>query len=324
MIPLRDNIPSKNFPIINSLLIGINVVMFGVQLMQGPEPGFYRFVYIYGLVPARYTLQSAAEGFSVFQQGMALLSFMFLHGGFWHLAFNMLSLYIFGDNVEDRLGPLRYTVFYLLCGLISGLTHVVLNPHSTVPTIGASGAVAGVMGAYFLLHPGARILTLIPIIIIPWITEIPAFFFIGIWFLIQVFNVFKGSAGASNIAWWAHIGGFVCGMIVLKLLTAVPATGITKPMRRATARKKSHHLQMARPTSAEPDRDMQATLVISAYEARMGTRKLVTVPYGLQRRMFRVTIPAGIETGKRLRLKGLGMPRPDGTRGDLILTVSIA
>ncbi len=324
MIPLRDNIPSKNFPIINTLLIGINVVIFGVQLMQGPDTGFHRFVYIYGLVPARYTLLSAAEGLTVFQQGMTLFSFMFLHGNFLHLSFNMLFLYIFGDNVEDRLGPLRYTVFYLLCGIISGLTHVVHNPYSTDPTIGASGAVAGAMGAYILLHPRARILTLIPIIIIPWIFEIPAFFFIGIWFLIQILNVFKSSAAASNIAWWAHIGGFVCGMIVLKLLIAVPATGITRPMRRATARKKSHRLQMTRPTSAGSDHDMQATLVISAYEARMGTRKLVTVPYGLQRRMFRVTIPAGVEAGKRLRLRSLGVPRSDGTRGDLILTIAIA
>ncbi len=323
MIPLRDTIPSRNFPVINTLMIAINVVMFGMQLMQGTDTGFHRFVYIYGLVPARYTLPGG-DGTTIVQQTIALFSFMFLHGGFFHLAGNMLSLYIFGDNVEDRLGPFRYTVFYLLCGLISGFTHLVFNAHSTDPTIGASGAVAGVMGAYFLLHPKARILTLIPIVIIPWFVEIPAFFFIGIWFLIQVLNVSSSSAASSNIAWWAHIGGFICGMILLKLLAAVPATGISSPMRRATTRKKSHRFQMARPTSAGPDRDLRATLIISPYEAQTGTRKLVTVPYGLQRRMFRVTVPPGMETGKRLRLKGQGMRRSDGTRGDLILKIVVA
>lgn len=323
MIPLRDTIPSKNFPVINTLLIGLNVVMFGVQLMQGSDVGFHRFVYLYGLVPARYTFSGGGDGIPLIHQGFSLLSFMFLHGGFLHLASNMLFLYIFGDNVEDHLGPLRYTAFYLFTGVISGLTHLALNPHSTVPTIGASGAVAGVMGAYFLLHPRAGILTLIPIIFIPWIVEIPAFFFIGIWFMIQIFNAPGSSAAASNIAWWAHIGGFVCGMILLKLLDAIPATGITSPIRKATARKKSHRFQMARPTSIESDRDMQATLIISGYEARTGTRKLVTVPYGMHRRMFRVNVPPGMETGKRLRLKGQGMPRSDGGRGDLILNVVV-
>ena len=323
MIPLRDNIPSKNLPVINNLLIGINVVMFGVQLLQGPETGFHRFVYIYGLVPARYTLPDAAAGVTLFQQGISLVTFMFLHGGFFHLLFNMWSLYIFGDNVEDRLGPLRYIIFYLTCGLISGLTHLVLNAHSTVPTIGASGAVAGVMGAYFLLHPRARILTLIPIIFIPWIVEIPAFFFLGIWFLLQILSASSTSGTASNIAWWAHIGGFVCGMVMLKLTIALPKTGFSAPLRRHTARKKSHRIQMARPTAPAPDRDLQATLAISAHEAIAGTRKLVSVPYGLQRRMFRVNVPPGMETGKRLRLKGQGFRRPDGSRGDLILTVMV-
>ncbi len=323
MIPLRTSIPSKNFPVINTALIAINVVMFGVELMHGTGAGFHRFIYVYGLVPARYTLQGGAAGITLFQQGLALLSFMFLHGGFLHLAFNMLFLYIFGDNVEDRLGPFRYTAFYLLCGLISGLSQLVFNPYSTGPTIGASGAVAGVMGAYILLHPRARILTLIPIVFIPWMVEIPAFFFIGFWFLIQILNASGGSAAASNIAWWAHIGGFICGMILLRLLAAIPAAGITAQVRKATTRKKSHRFQMARPATLETDRDIQATLTISAYEARAGTRKLISVPHGLQRRIYRVNVPSGMQTGKRLRLKGQGMPRSDGSRGDLILNVIV-
>lgn len=323
MIPIRDNIQSKNVPVINNLLIGINVVMFGVQMLQGSDMGFHRLVYIYGLVPARYTVQGWAEGVSLFQQGIAFITFMFLHGGIMHLLLNMWFLYIFGDNVEDRLGPLRYTIFYLMCGMLSGLTHLALNSHSTAPTIGASGAVAGVMGAYFLLHPKAKILTLIPIIIIPWFIEIPAYFFLGIWFLIQLFNVSQSLGAASGIAWWAHIGGFLCGMVLLKIFGALPSAGFTANLRKATARKKSYRFQVARPTKAKQDADVHATINISPYEALVGTRKLVTVPYGFQRRMFRVNVPPGIEAGKLLRLKGQGRALPDGKRGDLMLKVVI-
>jgi membrane associated rhomboid family serine protease len=323
MIPIRDNIPSKNVPIINNVIIGINVVIFVVQLMQGSEIGFQRFIYAYGLVPARYTLPGWSDGATSFQQATALFSFMFLHGGFLHLLGNMWSLYIFGDNVEDRLGPLRYTLFYILSGLISGFTHLALNTHSTAPTIGASGAVAGVMGAYFLLHPKSKILTLIPIIIIPWLVEIPAFFFLGFWFLIQLFNASNSFGGASGIAWWAHIGGFLCGMLLLKLFGALPSTGMSAGLRKTTARKKSYTFQMARPTAGGQDTDMHATITISPYEALVGTRKMVTVPYGLKRRMFRVNVPPGLEAGKLLRLKGQGGVMPDGARGDLILKVVI-
>jgi membrane associated rhomboid family serine protease len=323
MIPIRDTVRSQNVPIINNLLIGINVVMFVFQLMQGSDLGFQRLIYYYGLVPARYTMPQWVDGVSLFHKATALVSFMFLHGGFLHLLGNMWSLYIFGDNVEDRLGPLRYAIFYALCGLISGLTHVALNTQSTIPTIGASGAVAGVMGAYFLLHPNAKILTLIPIVIIPWFIEIPAFFFLGIWFLIQLVNVSGSSGAAGGIAWWAHIGGFVCGMILLKLFGALPSTGFTAGLRKTTARKKSYRFQVARPTTADRDMDMYATIVISEYEALVGTRKLVSVPYGLKRRVFRVNVPPGMEAGKRLRLKGQGAGKPDGTRGDLMLKVVV-
>jgi membrane associated rhomboid family serine protease len=255
--------------------------------------------------------------------GLALVTFMFLHGGFLHLLGNMWTLYIFGDNVEDRLGPLRYTVFYLLCGLISGLTHVALNAHSTAPTIGASGAVAGVMGAYFLLHPSSKILTLIPIIIIPWFVEIPAFFFLGIWFLIQLFNASRSFGAASGIAWWAHIGGFLCGMILLKLFGALPSAGFTNNLRKATARKKSHRFQVVRPDRSAEAADIYGSISISPYEALVGTRKLVNVPHGFQRRMLRVNVPPGMEAGKVLRLRGQGKVTSGGRRGDLLLKVMI-
>ena len=161
MIPLRDTVPAKTYPVVNNVIIGINVAIFLYQLTQGA--GLDRFIYIYGLVPARYSVPQIGDYFTVPQQLFSFLSFMFLHGGFWHLLGNMWSLYIFGDNVEDRLGHLHYLLFYIICGIASGLSHMLLNMNSNVPTIGASGAIAGVMGAYFILHPRARILTLIPI-----------------------------------------------------------------------------------------------------------------------------------------------------------------
>ena len=323
MIPIRDTVPSKNVPVINNLLIGINVVMFAVQLMQGPDIGFQRFIYYHGLVPARYTVPGWASDVTLLQMATALVSFMFLHGGFLHLLGNMWFLYIFGDNVEDHLGPLRYAAFYLLSGLISGLTHLALNAHSTAPTIGASGAVAGVMGAYFLLHPNAKILTLIPIIIIPWFVEIPAFFFLGLWFLFQLLNASGSYGAASGIAWWAHIGGFVCGMVLLKLFDALPSTGFTRSLRKSTARKKSHRFQVVRPTRQAQQIDEYGSIAISPYEALVGTRKMINVPHGFQRRMLRVNVPPGIQAGKILRLRGQGKVTPDGKRGDLLLKVLI-
>ena len=156
MIPIRDTIPSKNYPVVNNTIIGINIVVYLVQLAQGSN--IYNFTYLYGLVPARYSVPGIAYYFSRSEQIFAFISFMFIHGGLFHLLSNMWTLYIFGDNVEDRLGPLRYLLFYLICGLFSGLTHLFFNYYSNYPTIGASGAIAGVMGAYFILYPNAKIL----------------------------------------------------------------------------------------------------------------------------------------------------------------------
>jgi membrane associated rhomboid family serine protease len=323
ILPLRDNIPSKNVPVVNNLLIGINVLVFVFQMLQGSDFGFQRLVYEYGLIPARFTAPELAVRVGPGHGIFALVSFMFLHGGFLHLLGNMWFLYIFGDNVEDRLGPVRYTVFYLLCGLISGLTHIALNTHSLVPTIGASGAIAGVMGAYFLLHPSSKILTLILIIIIPWFVEIPSYFFLGLWFVIQLFNASAHSGVAGGIAWWAHVGGFVSGMLLVKLLGAVPATGLSANLRKATTRKTTHRLQMVRPAAADRDADIFATIAISPYEALVGTRKLVTVPHGFQRRVFRVNVPPGMEAGKVLRLRGQGRSIGPSQKGDLLLKVVI-
>jgi len=175
MIPIRDTARSGNFPVVNYSIIALNILLFFVQMSMGTEEN--RFIYTYGMVPARWSVPEIARHFSLNEQIFAMVSFMFLHGGIWHLIGNMWSLYIFGDNIEDCLGHFRYLVFYLLCGVMSGVSQLILNFYSNIPTIGASGAIAGVMGAYIILHPRAKILTFIPIIIIPWVVEIPAVFF---------------------------------------------------------------------------------------------------------------------------------------------------
>ncbi|HPA15848.1 MAG TPA: rhomboid family intramembrane serine protease [Desulfobacterales bacterium] len=321
MIPIRDTIPSKNYPVVNITLIGVNVVIFLLELAQGP--GLDRFIYIYGLVPARYTLPQISIHFSVSQQILSFLSFMFLHGGFWHLLSNMWSLYIFGDNVEDRLGPFRYLVFYLLCGLLSGLSHLFLNLYSNMPTIGASGAIAGVMGAYFILYPAARILTLIPIFIIPYFIEIPAFFFLGFWFLLQFLSAAGSRADISGIAWWAHIGGFIFGIIFLKLFLVFPGIGASEKIRRVTAKKKTDRFQVVHPIGPGEDLQLYGTLRITHYEAMEGTSKMVNIPWGFKKRLFRINIPPGVKDGNVLRLRGLGKEANDGRRGDLLLKMIV-
>ena len=321
MIPIRDTNASKSYPVVNTAIIGINVLVYLFQLSQGPE--INRFVYIYGLVPARYSIPHVASYFTFFQQAFALLSFMFLHGGFFHLLGNMWSLYIFGDNVEDRLGSLRYLLFYLLCGLASGLSHLFLNPSSNIPTIGASGAISGVMGAYLILYPTSKILTLIPIIIIPWFVEIPAFFFIGFWFVLQLINAAGSQGGAGGIAWWAHIGGFIFGILFLKLALKVPSTGLSKRLSSATAKKKTHRLQVIRPVGSGKDPDLYGSIDLTPFEAYIGSRKMVNVPWGFSKRLIRVSVPPGVKEGKMLKLKGLGRTLPNGSRGDLYLKIRV-
>ena len=254
MFPIRDTLSSKNYPIVNNAIIGVNVLVFLLQMMQGGQED--RFIYVYGLVPARYSIPHIASYFSMGQQLFSLISFMFLHGSFWHLLGNMWSLYIFGDNIEDRLGSLRYLVFYLLCGVTSGMFHLLLNLSSNIPTIGASGAIAGVMGAYFLLFPGARILTLIPILFIPFFLEIPAYFYLGIWFLLQFLSAAGADSSAGGIAWWAHIGGFISGMILLKVFHILPDTGFNRQLRQATEKRKTPILQVIRTSGAGSDSNL--------------------------------------------------------------------
>ncbi|MFC1867932.1 rhomboid family intramembrane serine protease [Thermodesulfobacteriota bacterium] len=281
-----------------------------------------QFIFTYGLVPARYSVPEIGAYFSFGQQAIAVSSFMFLHGGFWHLLGNMWSLYIFGDNIEDRLGPFRYLLFYLLCGWASGLFHLFINWHSKIPTIGASGAIAGVMGAYLISFPKSRILTLIPIFFIPYFVEIPAFFFLGIWFLLQFLNAAGASAQSGGIAWWAHVGGFISGIIFLKLIFRIPKTGLTSSLRDVTPKRKGPRLQLIRTNGSEDNPHIYGDIAVTPLEARFGTRKLVNIPWGFQKRLFRVSVPSGVSRGTILRLNGMGR-MVNGRRGDLHLKVVV-
>jgi len=181
-----------------------------------PDKALATFINDYGLVPARFTGAAFIEG----PRYAGLVTAMFLHGGWLHFLGNMWFLWIFGDNIEDHLGHGRFLVFYLASGILAGLAQVIASPSSPVPMIGASGAIAGVMGAYLVLYPRARVLTLIPIFFFISLYEIPAIFFLGIWFLIQVWSGTASSAMGSTggVAFWAHTGGFIAGILVLGLM----------------------------------------------------------------------------------------------------------
>lgn len=321
MIPIRDTIRSETYPIVNSLIIAVNVMVFFVQLSQGQR--LNEFINTYGLVPARYAVPQISAYFTTGQQVISFLTFMFLHGGFFHLIGNMWSLYIFGDNVEGRLGHFRYLVFYLLCGLASGMSHLVINWYSEIPTIGASGAIAGVMGAYFILYPRAKVLALVPVFFFLHFVELPAFLFLGIWFLFQFLSATGASAQAGGIAWWAHIGGFIFGFIFLKLFEMVPEMGAGRKFRRLTKKRTTPRLQVIRPAGLGDDPDLYGIISVSEREALLGARKLVNIAHGLKKRTFLLTIPPGVSEGSKLRLKGMGRQTAEGVRGDLYLKVDI-
>ena len=321
MIPIRDTIRSKNFPAVNSFIIGLNIIVFLWQLFQGSD--LKEVFYLYGMVPLRYSDPEISAHFTKFQQFLPFLTSMFLHGGFLHILGNMWFLYIFGDNIEDRLGHIRYLIFYLFCGIASGLIHLFTNWGSKIPTIGASGAISGIMGAYLLLHPRSRILTLIPIFFFFQFIEIPAFIFLGYWLLIQLFSASFTPRNVGGVAFWAHIGGFVAGLIFVKIFDAIPRTGLSGGLRQYTERQRTHRIQPLSPLSLPDKLDLHGIIKITPREARFGTRKMISIPQGLRKRTLMVTIRPGVEEGTRLRLKGLGKQDQDGERGDLFLDVHL-
>jgi membrane associated rhomboid family serine protease len=218
MFPIKDTIRSYSFPAVNWLIIIANLVVFVALELGMSPPDLERFIFTYGLVPAELTdLQPRAV--------LTVFTSMFLHGGWVHVISNLWALYIFGDNVEDRMGSGRYLVFYVICGVLAALAQVFITPASRIPMIGASGAIAGVLAAYLLLFPRARVVTLMVIFFFPWFIEIPAVLYLGIWFISQFFSgvmALDVQAATGGIAYWAHIGGFVAGLLLVWVFARRP------------------------------------------------------------------------------------------------------
>jgi membrane associated rhomboid family serine protease len=212
MFPLQDTIPSRSVPVVTWTLIVINVLVFLLETSMG-EVQLERFLQTFGVVPVRFLESfSLAQVFTVFTS-------MFLHGGWAHLIGNMWFLHIFGDNVEDRMGAFNYLLFYLIAGTCAAVVQIEISASSATPMIGASGAISGVLGAYWVLFPHSRVITMVPIFFVPQFFEIPAVFFLGLWFTTEFFSGFFSLAGAAadevggGVAFWAHVGGFAVGML---------------------------------------------------------------------------------------------------------------
>ena len=255
MIPFRDNIPARTAPVLTVTLIAINTIVFFFQSGMSQE-GEHRFIYRWGMVPASFQMIGQGRqmvqvpGEQLMRRGrwgrtvviqlpprhfelegtwtdalVRLFTSMFLHGNLMHLVGNMWFLWLFGDNVEDRLGRARYLLLYVLSGLAAGVTQVYVDWGGLVPVVGASGAIAGVLGGYMITYPYARVLAWVPFFYFFWnVIELPAIVFLGIWFLMQFFNgaAALGGTGGGGVAYWAHVGGFLAGILLMWLLAAEP------------------------------------------------------------------------------------------------------
>ncbi len=216
MIPLKAKVPSQTTPVVTVGLILANTAAFLYELTL-PERAENVFFASYALVPSHVTHWLGGSHLSLEAATLPIFTSMFLHGGWLHLIGNMLFLWVFGNNVEDRLGHISYLFFYLVCGCGSALAHVVMNPRSAAPTVGASGAISGILGAYIVLYPRAKVLTLVPLLIFWFTVDLPAFLILGYWFVIQFFSGIStvGSRATGGVAYWAHIGGFVLGVVLV-------------------------------------------------------------------------------------------------------------
>ena len=223
MIPIRDENPLRGTPYVTLGIIALNVLVYLYQLVL-PAQREMIFTYQYGVVPALLTGSvPVPELLARLPQPLTLVTSIFLHGGFFHLAGNMLYLWIFGNNIEDRLGPVRFVAFYLLGGVLASMAHVLVDPASQLPMIGASGAIAAVLGAYFLLYPRANVVVLIWFFFFIQLVRVPAVIVLGVWFLFQVLG-----SGGPGVAWMAHIGGFVVGLVLIRFFLPPPG----RPRRR--------------------------------------------------------------------------------------------
>jgi membrane associated rhomboid family serine protease len=230
MIPIRDRNPSGTFPYVTIGIIVINVLIFLYELSLGS--GLGKFIMKFGVVPLKVSYYSQASDLTFISTFFPFISSMFLHGGFIHLIGNMWFLWIFGDNIEDKLGHFKFIAFYFLCGIIASSVHVFFNNQSNVPCVGASGAIAGVLGAYMVTFPRARVVTIVPLFVFIQVMELPAIVVLGFWFVIQFFNgaaAITASASGAGVAWWAHIGGFAAGVIILYIMRIF---FVRKPVRR--------------------------------------------------------------------------------------------
>lgn len=264
MIPIRDNIPSRTTPFVNHTIIAICALVFLVQLQESPEDP--SLVEKFGMIPARVVNPDADIEITVSAQvvqtpsgpalekitrqaapsavppWLTLLTCVFLHGGWMHFLGNMWFLFIFGDNIEDRFGHFGYALFYLFCGVAASFVHFITETSSTVPTIGASGAIAGVMGAYFVWYPRAQVHAIVPIFVIIQVMVLPAPIFLGIWFLLQFIQGTTSITGgeAGGVAWWAHIGGFAAGVIIALIMGRTHYTRPINTQRRALPQQRAH------------------------------------------------------------------------------------
>ena len=217
MIPIRDNVPSRTLPIVNTTIIVVNAVVFVYEWVL-PEQELRSFIHQFALIPGYFTGMPFEDVLRT--QWWRPFTSMFMHGGWLHVIMNMWALWIFGDNVEDRIGHVTYVFFYLVCGLAAAVAHIFMSKGSPVPTLGASGAVAGIMGAYLMLYPRAKVYTLVPFFILT-IIPIPAFIYLGIWFLLQLQSgiLTWGHEHLAGIAFWAHAGGFAAGAVLVLVAT---------------------------------------------------------------------------------------------------------
>ncbi len=225
MFPVRDNVPGpRSFPIATIALILVNAAVFVFQLTLSDRQ-LQELIYLFGIVPRRYTHPVWASWVGYPDNYWPFLTSMFLHGGWIHIISNMWTLWIFGDNVEGRMGSFRFVLYYILCGIAAGVVHTLSNASETMPVVGASGAIAGVLAAYAFLFPLARIICVIPIFFYPLFVEVHAFLYMGFWFLMQFFSgtlALTDRHHAGGIAWWAHIGGFVFGVLVFSRFVQKP------------------------------------------------------------------------------------------------------
>lgn len=218
MFPIRDDTPRYCKPIATWSLIGINVFLF-ILILQLPEQMLKAVFFSFGVVPARLHLFASNSLENAFNL-MTFVSCMFLHGGWLHIITNMWMLWIFGDNVEDQMGGIRFIIFYLITGVFASVAHVIFSTTSQIPIVGASGAISGVLAAYFAMFPRASVTLLIPIFFFPFLIDVPAIFFLAFWFLEQFLSgaitSLEGET-SSGIAWWAHVGGFVAGLLFYRI-----------------------------------------------------------------------------------------------------------